>query len=599
MYRSIGGRISHADSGVLTIPEIRNNGTSYSLHDVTSDKLSVAQTLGIIRHRHSFSHHHRHRHHRHGHHHKHHNGNDNNNKKNQNQYGSLGDGNDRDREDARSHSSASSFTSFSVVSGAGELCDWQKDLIAVKDLLLGSYLNIFLLLLPFCFISYYLDWNGATVFFLNFLTMIPLASMLGDATECLAEHLGDTIGGLLNATFGNAVEIVVMLLTLIKAKDYANKDDCENKADFLFVVQTSLIGSIFSNSLLVLGCVLFANGYRYSMPRFNTTAVSSSMSLLMIAGFVMILPTPYAPSSNGGGSQKDVLLVSRCAAVILMLMYICSLIFVLYTHRDILDGDANTNSKSREFIKERANSFSLKPVSNPTSQTETKDNDNNNKENMLHLKIIDDDPSMGKSISNDGGVTTSDKTAIMGIKTDGGRDSIVNSGSDDDDDDELEMSLIGSTILLLVSTSLVALLSEYLVNTIEPMTEKVHMQKAFVGIILIPIIGNAVEHVTAVRMAWKNRMDIALSIAIGSAAQVALFVVPLAVLIAWAMDLDLSLNFESFEVYMFILSTIIIYAIVNDGKSNWLEGVMLLGLYVLIGIAVWDQKLDYSKYGCD
>lgn len=157
------------------------------------------------------------------------------------------------------------------------------------------------------------------------------------------------------------------------------------------------------------------------------------------------------------------------------------------------------------------------------------------------------------------------------------------------DDDELELSLVASLIVLAFTTVLVGLLSEFIVDSLSPMAIKLHMSSAFVGIILLPIIGNAVEHLTAVRMAIANKMDICLAIAIGSATQIAMFVVPLAILIAWAMELPLTLAFNSFEVNIFMYSSIIIFVLVSDGSSNWLEGVMLLGLYLLIGIAVWPQ----------
>ena len=145
-------------------------------------------------------------------------------------------------------------------------------------------------------------------------------------------------------------------------------------------------------------------------------------------------------------------------------------------------------------------------------------------------------------------------------------------------------------ILLFVATALVSLLSEYLVDSITDMAADIDMKPAFVGIILLPIIGNAVEHITAIRMAVRNKMDIALSIAIGSATQVAMFVVSLAVIVGWIIDLPLSLAFDPFEIDLFIYSSIIIFATVSDGSSNWLEGVMLLGLYALVAIAVWHQS---------
>jgi len=164
---------------------------------------------------------------------------------------------------------------------------------------------------------------------------------------------------------------------------------------------------------------------------------------------------------------------------------------------------------------------------------------------------------------------------------------------EEEEEEEVELSLFGSLFLLLVATCAVSWLSEYLVDSINPMAEQLNMKPAFVGIILLPIIGNAVEHITAIRMAMKNKMDIALSIAIGSATQVAMFVVALAVLVAWCIDLDLSLAFDTFEVDLFMFTSIIIFATISDGSSNWLEGAMLLGLYILVGVAVWHQ--DYCS----
>ena len=235
---------------------------------------------------------------------------------------------------------------------SNSMCDFENDLKAVKSEIFGSYLNLLLLLVPFGFISFYAKWNDTLVFFLNFFAMIPLASILGDATECLAEHLGETVGGLLNATFGNAVEIVVMIFALVKAKSYSDNDNESGKDALLLVVQTSLIGSIFSNSLLVLGCAFVANGIRYPLGHFDITMVSASVSLLMIASFVMILPAHYANSEH----ESDELMVSRAAAIVLIVMYSFSLVFVLHTHRDIgnnkLSMDAMESYQNMDMMQE-------------------------------------------------------------------------------------------------------------------------------------------------------------------------------------------------------------------------------------------------------
>jgi len=157
------------------------------------------------------------------------------------------------------------------------------------------------------------------------------------------------------------------------------------------------------------------------------------------------------------------------------------------------------------------------------------------------------------------------------------------------------MTLLGSMTLLFVSTTFVSLLSDYLVGAIEPMSSNAGITEAFIGLILVPIIGNAVEHITAIRMARKGKMDISLSIAIGSATQVAMFVVGLAVIIGWMLDIPMALDFPQFELLIFIYTSIIIFALVSNGSANWLKGAMLLCLYVLIAVAVYHQEVPTSS----
>eukprot|EP01083_Nonionella_stella_P276719 940452_1 len=415
----------------------------------------------------------------------------------------------------------------------------KSDLISARKLIFGSWINLLLLFVPIGIIAYFKEFSPPIVFFANFLAMIPLANILGDATECLSEHLGETIGGLLNATFGNAVELVVVVLALIKAKD----SDEVTQRTLLAVVQTSLIGSIFSNSLLVLGCAFIAHGIYYKESEFNLLTASENISFLILAAFVMMLPGPY--SQHIGTANQDSLMVSRAAAIILLTLYGCLLVFVLYSHADYDDDDVEI---PRENVDSSKKQLLLEDFEDP-----------------LNLASVE--------VAN-------------------GSDVIANNKAQEEFE-EFELSLIGSCVLLLLSTIMVALLSEFLVGSIEPMAEDLSMSPAFIGIILLPVIGNAVEHMTAIRMAAQNKMDVAISIAIGSATQVAMFVVSLAILIAWCMGLDLDLAFNPFEVNLFLYSSIIVFTLISDGKSNWLEGAMLLGLYVLIGFAVWPQ--DYSS----
>jgi len=442
------------------------------------------------------------------------------------------------------------------------MCSPKNDCLETWRMIVGSKVNLLLVFVPFGVISHYIGWSASVTFFLNFLGMIPLASILGDATEVLAEHLGETIGGLLNATFGNAVEVVVMVMALVKAKN-----DEEQRDTLLDVVQTSLIGSIFSNSLLVLGCAFVANGFIVKESKFNVTVNSANVSLLMISAFVMLLPGAY----TGNSDKTDILMVSRAAAIILMLMYICLLVFVLGTHAHLIEPEADKAVMAPASVQLQSSIASVKQASEDDEDLHT-DSD------------FQDVGGSGGSTQQTLKEFQSHKSGLADVE-----EEPLDGPGDADGEDENHLTMAGSMVVLLVATILVAVLSEYLVDSIDPMAKALDIAPAFVGIILLPIIGNAVEHITAIRMALVNKMDISLSIAIGSATQVAMFVVALAVIVGWILDIPLSLAFDPFQIQLFIYSSIIIFATISDGSSNWLEGVMLLGLYVLVAIAVWHQ----------
>ncbi|KAL3908206.1 MAG: hypothetical protein SGARI_003167, partial [Bacillariaceae sp.] len=190
------------------------------------------------------------------------------------------------------------------------------------DVWIGKYVSVFLLVTPLALWATMHNWSGAWVFWTNFFVLLPLASILGDFTEEAALHTNETIGGLLNATFGNCVEVIVALQALLRNE--------------IRVVQASMIGSIFSNLLLVLGCCFFFGGIYYREQKFNVTSASASMGLLALSSLALVLPTPYANYYEI--QDEDVLMISRAAAIGLFLMYIQLLVFQLHTHRDVFDG---------------------------------------------------------------------------------------------------------------------------------------------------------------------------------------------------------------------------------------------------------------------
>jgi Ca2+:H+ antiporter len=380
----------------------------------------------------------------------------------------------------------------------------KNDLEATRDLIMNNYINFLLLLAPFAIWAYAGEWGDTWVFVLNFFTMMPLANMLGEATEALAFHTGDTIGGLVNATFGNAVEVIIAIFAL--------------KSGEVALVQSSLIGSMLSNMLFVLGCCFIA-GYMGGAKEssFNGQGASINMSLLFLSSFAMLVPSFYLyakPVSSDnplidkildGTSDSNVVSLSHISALFLIVMYLLLLYYQLFTHREEPHNAANQDEEDK---------------------------------------------------------------------------------ADNDDLEEPAFSLTGSMILLLAATILVSIFSELLVSSIDGFTKTASIPKSFVGLILLPIVGNAVEHICAVRVALKNNMELALGVAVGSATQISLFVVPVCVVAGWIMDVPMTLAFNAFEAITYIISTIIVYVIVADGKSNWLEGAMLIILYCLVGVAL-------------
>lgn len=346
-------------------------------------------------------------------------------------------------------------------------------------------ISLCLLAAPFAVFAKINHWNDTAQFWLNFVTMIPLAAILGDFTEEVALHTNQTIGGLVNATFGNAVEVVVAIQALL--------------ANEIRVVQSSMLGSIFSNLLLVLGCCFFFGGLYHKEQKFNATAAVSNMGLLALSSIALILPTPFAQYYDL--HDEHVLVISRVAAVFLMFMYIQLLVFQLKTHAFMFDDDSGGEELA-------ALPFSV---------------------------------------------------AVFG--------------------------LLGVTLLVTV-------FSEFLVDSIAGFTESSGISRTFVGIILLPIVGNAVEHVTAVTVAMKNKMDLAMGVAVGSCTQISLFVVPLTVLVGWAVDKDMNLNFPHFEVILFVMSVLTVSIVISNSSSNWLEGSLLCSTYLLIAVGFWFENVE-------
>jgi Ca2+:H+ antiporter len=354
-----------------------------------------------------------------------------------------------------------------------------------------NLLNLLLIFVPIAIVLELRHAPKIWIFGASALAIIPLAGMMGKATEHLAAKMGEGIGGLLNATFGNAAELIIALIAM--------------QAGLYDVVKASLTGSIIGNTLLVLGLSVVVGGLKFETQIFNRTAASLGSTMLTLSGISLVVPAIFHYISQSSVNQVNQQLteqeLSLEISVVLFITYILSLIFSLKTHKHLYSS-----------------------VHGETEEAEVE------------------------------GVVWSRKKAVG---------------------------------LLLGATALVALMSEFLVGAIEETGKALNLTDTFIGVILVAIIGNAAEHSTAVMMAIKNKMDLAINIAVGSSLQIALFVAPVLVFVSYFFGKPMDLLFTPFEVLSVVISVVILNLVCSDGESNWMEGVQLLAVYAILGMAFY------------
>ncbi len=349
---------------------------------------------------------------------------------------------------------------------------------------------VLLLFIPVSIAGHFLDWGATVIFITAALGIIPLAAYMGEATEEIAVVVGPNLGGLLNATFGNATELILAFIAL--------------KEGLLEVVKATITGSIVSNLLLVMGFSMLLGGLKYKEQDFQPTAARMNASSMNLAVIAILLPTAVEYTSSGIG-QTTLQNLSVAVAVVLILVYALTLLFSMKTHSYLYD------------------------------------------------------------------------VGVAGIEEEG--------GSETETKEKVNLPFwIG---VLLVVTIGVAVESELLVSSLEEATSELGLTALFTGVILLPIIGNAAEHATAVTVAMKNKMDLSVSVAVGSSMQIALFVAPVLVIAGWVIGQPMDLNFNPFELVAVTVAVLIANSISSDGNSNWLEGSLLLATYAVLGLAFY------------
>ncbi|RDL35885.1 Vacuolar calcium ion transporter [Venustampulla echinocandica] len=346
----------------------------------------------------------------------------------------------------------------------------------IKTTLLCSSANYFLALVPPAIVAAEFKWNPVAVFLLNFLAILPLAELLSWSTEQLAGSVGQTLGGLLNATMGNAVEMIVGI-TALRQEQFS-------------IVQSSMIGSILSSILLILGSCFFTAGYKEKVVNFNVDLIGVMSSLMIVSAASLIIPSAsyFADlSAQGMESSNDyILTLSHIAAIILFSFYVVYLVFQLRTHADIF---ADPEAEEPES-----------PALDPWA----------------------------------------------------------------------------ASLILLAATVGVSVCSDCLVDSVDGFVEKLGVSRAFIGLIIVPIVGNAGEFVATIHQARKNNMNFAIKLIVESTLQIALFVTPFLVIVGWIIGKNMSLRFDTFQTTVLSMAVIVVSCLIRDGRSNYFEGFLLV-----------------------
>lgn len=353
----------------------------------------------------------------------------------------------------------------------------------VRKLLYGLLLFVPLALLA----EFVLHLDPVLIFIFAGLGIIPLADFIGEATEELAIHTGPKLGGLLNATLGNAAELIITIFAL--------------REGLLDLVRASITGSIIGNLLLVLGASLLVGGLKNGLQTFDRRNAAINATLLILALVALAVPSIFDAAIEPDLAAE--LGLSEGVAIIMIILYGLS---VLYS----FTGGAHT---TRE----------------PAVEEETH---------------------------------------------------------------QAHWSVQRALIVLALATLGIVFMSEILVGAVEAVTVTLGLTEFFIGIIVIPLVGNVAEHLVAVVVAYKNKMELSLAVSIGSSLQIALFVAPVLVFISLLFGSPLLLVFNNFELIALVAASLIGAFIALDGESNWLEGAMLLGVYVMIAIAFYFLPVD-------
>ena len=378
-------------------------------------------------------------------------------------------------------------------------------------------LTILLLAAPLAIIAEIAHWGALWVFLFSALAVVPLAGYIGSSTEVLASHTGPRVGGLINATLGNAAELIITIVAL--------------REGLFELVLASITGSILGNVLLVFGMAILLGGLRNGIQTFNRRHALTNAILLVLAVITMVIPSLLSASIGDEHSLK-VEVLSLGTAAVMITLYILGIFF-------------SFKMKPEEMANGTLHTGPLAGSRPHASAPGTADHE---------AQVVNRVPA------------SSSNQKATGVT-------------------HPKWSVRTALVILAISTAGVAYLSELLVGSVEPIVLRFGISEFFLGIILIPIVGNVAEHLVAVKVALQNQMDLSVEIVMASSLQIALFVAPVLVFIGLLMGQPLHLIFNQFELLALIVGVLIAALTAADGEANWLEGAELLAVYLILALA--------------
>ncbi|CRK42630.1 hypothetical protein BN1708_008817 [Verticillium longisporum] len=488
---------------------------------------------------------------------------------------------------------------------------------SLREMILASWLNSLLVFVPVGLASYLSGMSPILTFITNVIAIVPLSALLTDATERIANDAGDTVGALLNISLGNLVELIIFVALV---------------NNHIRIVQASILGSIIVNLLLILGSALFASTFsRHDASAPSTSNTQLLSCLLLVSVFVFLMPTAFDYTFEGSkGADKAILKMSRISAIMVLVIYVLYFVHELRTRpvaHDAIPAEGTGTQRSHWAVPEpqipsRSRAYTLPPRTirfadngtptvphfpgKPADQIEmtnldkvaSSSNDNDiDPVNSFPGRPLSTEPSIRSrrhSRSNSGSAATSRAPSAPGFMRSGPTtlELMRTSSNQAHVQHRPTGSRFMSIVVLVVTSALMSMCAEFLVSTIDAVTHQGHLSEPVIGLIILPIVGNIAEYITVVTVAAKDKLDLAVAVAVGSSIQIALCVTPLTIIAGWILNRQLALTFNIFEMATLLGSVLIVnMLILNDGgtaaKTNGLKGALMCACYAIIGLGAY------------